>query len=508
MQSVSIMALFRSTNSAFLFPFLNSLGNYASLHGRMYCKPHYKQLFKSRGNYDEGFGQKPHKEQWSHKKSSERTQIKPLERKVTDSSYYSAASTSASPYKDNGKSADENKKPCSKICVVWPPQSDSPKKSFTMEEELKVVKPSWPPRERLAEESESLNQPAKPLLKEADIPVAQVQNRPQEAHKAHHNARLTETEREPEEGSGEAASVTPEAEESHGGAEEKEEPQAGHEMASDLQPEEDECMKDEGEESVERLEEGKMRGHEEKAANKESQENVAKEGNGRTDNEEAIKVTAIDDTELVENPNSNNNNNNNHNPHDDDGSNNGWIMHGNEILFRFSKDEKKKNQTILASDAADFSPAAHGKEAKWMPSKMLLLAQSDDACEPSGAKCTKDTDCHSDTDFFTGMAEGAFSEAGEPKIGTSSFLEDIFAGLSTSSSSLLSDLKSDILGPSAAETPRGSALGDLLDFGNEAEGDGVKAGDDAFTWADSEELTVEEQIKRNRYYDDDDSDHK
>uniref|UniRef100_A0A667XLJ2 Xin actin binding repeat containing 2 n=1 Tax=Myripristis murdjan TaxID=586833 RepID=A0A667XLJ2_9TELE len=44
-----------------------SLGNYASLHGRMYCKPHYKQLFKSKGNYDEGFGEKPHKELWNAK---------------------------------------------------------------------------------------------------------------------------------------------------------------------------------------------------------------------------------------------------------------------------------------------------------------------------------------------------------------------------------------------------------------------------------------------------------
>uniref|UniRef100_A0A671KN80 LIM zinc-binding domain-containing protein n=1 Tax=Sinocyclocheilus anshuiensis TaxID=1608454 RepID=A0A671KN80_9TELE len=42
-----------------------SLGNYASLRGRMYCKPHYKQLFKSKGNYDEGFGERPHKELWT-----------------------------------------------------------------------------------------------------------------------------------------------------------------------------------------------------------------------------------------------------------------------------------------------------------------------------------------------------------------------------------------------------------------------------------------------------------
>ncbi|XP_009867479.1 PREDICTED: xin actin-binding repeat-containing protein 2-like [Apaloderma vittatum] len=42
-----------------------SLGNYASLHGKIYCKPHFKQLFKSKGNYDEGFGYKQHKELWN-----------------------------------------------------------------------------------------------------------------------------------------------------------------------------------------------------------------------------------------------------------------------------------------------------------------------------------------------------------------------------------------------------------------------------------------------------------
>ncbi|XP_054472702.1 LOW QUALITY PROTEIN: LIM domain and actin-binding protein 1-like [Anoplopoma fimbria] len=41
-----------------------SLGNYASLHGTVYCKPHFNQLFKAKGNYDEGFGHRPHKELW------------------------------------------------------------------------------------------------------------------------------------------------------------------------------------------------------------------------------------------------------------------------------------------------------------------------------------------------------------------------------------------------------------------------------------------------------------
>lgn len=45
-------------------PLLVSLANYASLHSNIYCKPHFNQLFKAKGNYDEGFGHRPHKELW------------------------------------------------------------------------------------------------------------------------------------------------------------------------------------------------------------------------------------------------------------------------------------------------------------------------------------------------------------------------------------------------------------------------------------------------------------
>uniref|UniRef100_A0A3B3V4J7 LIM zinc-binding domain-containing protein n=1 Tax=Poecilia latipinna TaxID=48699 RepID=A0A3B3V4J7_9TELE len=44
-----------------------SLVNYASLHNNIYCKPHFCQLFKAKGNYDEGFGHRPHKELWESK---------------------------------------------------------------------------------------------------------------------------------------------------------------------------------------------------------------------------------------------------------------------------------------------------------------------------------------------------------------------------------------------------------------------------------------------------------
>ena len=40
------------------------LGSYAALGGKIYCKPHFKQLFKLKGNYSEGFGEEQHKHKW------------------------------------------------------------------------------------------------------------------------------------------------------------------------------------------------------------------------------------------------------------------------------------------------------------------------------------------------------------------------------------------------------------------------------------------------------------
>lgn len=255
-------------------------------------------------------------------------------------------------------------------------------------------------------------------------------------------------------------------------------------------------MKD-AEKSAERAEEVKVNGHdgqtESAAGEKGSQEEIDKGNNEGLNNGEAVKVTLIDGEAAAGqalNANSNNNN-----------SNDGWFQgdEGSQSLF-----------LIDTTPATDSFQADHCEESKWMPSEVLQLAQSEDAFVPAGAKCAEATDCYSDTNFFTETAEGTVrNEATEPKISASSFLEDIFAGLSTSSSSLLSDFQSDIFSRSAGETPLGSTLDDLLDFGMEAnEKAGDMAGKDgASLWADDGDdgaLTVEEQIKRNRYYDDDD----
>lgn len=41
-----------------------NVGNYTSLDGKFFCKPHYKQLFATKGNYDESFGKEKHSKQW------------------------------------------------------------------------------------------------------------------------------------------------------------------------------------------------------------------------------------------------------------------------------------------------------------------------------------------------------------------------------------------------------------------------------------------------------------
>jgi len=40
-------------------------GNFAALSGNFYCKPHFKQLFKSKGNYSDAFGQEDPKLKWA-----------------------------------------------------------------------------------------------------------------------------------------------------------------------------------------------------------------------------------------------------------------------------------------------------------------------------------------------------------------------------------------------------------------------------------------------------------
>ncbi|KAI1237200.1 hypothetical protein IHE44_0014458 [Lamprotornis superbus] len=144
-----------------------SLGNYASLHGKIYCKPHFKQLFKSKGNYDEGFGHKQHKELWNSKdqlSSINKTQAEetnptksvPVDPKPiteVDKDLYSGTEGAQPDILDNLKKSTER----SKLKMTWPPPKDdaTSKKTPPIEESAKLSKAKWPP-EGFAHEDSSL----------------------------------------------------------------------------------------------------------------------------------------------------------------------------------------------------------------------------------------------------------------------------------------------------------------------------------------------------------------
>ncbi|KAN0038176.1 hypothetical protein ACTA71_000348 [Dictyostelium dimigraforme] len=60
-----------------------SLGNYASLNGVFYCKPHFKQLFATKGNYDESFGNNKATDKWAPQANTAPTSFVPLEKTST-----------------------------------------------------------------------------------------------------------------------------------------------------------------------------------------------------------------------------------------------------------------------------------------------------------------------------------------------------------------------------------------------------------------------------------------
>ncbi|XP_057685779.1 LIM domain and actin-binding protein 1-like isoform X2 [Corythoichthys intestinalis] len=116
-----------------------SLANYASLHNNVYCKPHFCQLFKAKGNYDEGFGHRPHKELWESKGESIET---------VEMSSQSMASQAGSHY-SNLSSPSVEDSPIAKVNVLTatmealgqgsPEKSDKPL-------EARRLKISWPPQ--------------------------------------------------------------------------------------------------------------------------------------------------------------------------------------------------------------------------------------------------------------------------------------------------------------------------------------------------------------------------
>uniref|UniRef100_A0AAQ5YJK7 LIM zinc-binding domain-containing protein n=1 Tax=Amphiprion ocellaris TaxID=80972 RepID=A0AAQ5YJK7_AMPOC len=107
-----------------------SLTNYSSLYGEFYCISHYQQLFKRKGNYDEGFGHMQHKNRWLQKnkgtdepdaKSTPKVTKPKLSTSVT--SRESPTDAIKLPAKESGnKNGTEFK---GKLKMSWPPEKNN-----------------------------------------------------------------------------------------------------------------------------------------------------------------------------------------------------------------------------------------------------------------------------------------------------------------------------------------------------------------------------------------------
>lgn len=138
---------------------LFSLANYASLHSTIYCKPHFCQLFKAKGNYDEGFGHRPHKELWdSRGEDAEDQGAKEDPREnassptVEESPLVKVNVLTASLETRAQEASERTEKPVEtrRLKISWPPRADSEEAASpggVLAEEAAVCpsRPKWPP---------------------------------------------------------------------------------------------------------------------------------------------------------------------------------------------------------------------------------------------------------------------------------------------------------------------------------------------------------------------------
>lgn len=102
-----------------------SIHNYSALYGEFYCTYHYQQLFKKKGNYDEGFGHRQHKDLWLAKteepkpkfSSARNTELTCVDGPLGS---FTGASSPQQRHRDAQFKSPDTK---NKLTVSWPPEN-------------------------------------------------------------------------------------------------------------------------------------------------------------------------------------------------------------------------------------------------------------------------------------------------------------------------------------------------------------------------------------------------
>lgn len=104
-----------------------SIHNYSALYGEFYCTYHYQQLFKKKGNYDEGFGHRQHKDRWLAKTEEPKPTNKSSSARNTEPTCvdgplgsFTGASSPQQRHRDAQFKSPDTK---NKLTVSWPPEN-------------------------------------------------------------------------------------------------------------------------------------------------------------------------------------------------------------------------------------------------------------------------------------------------------------------------------------------------------------------------------------------------
>lgn len=103
-----------------------SIHNYSALYGEFYCTYHYQQLFKKKGNYDEGFGHRQHKDHWlpkteEPKPTNKFSSARNTELTCVDGPLGSSTGTS-SPQQRHSDAQFKSPDTRNKLTISWPPE--------------------------------------------------------------------------------------------------------------------------------------------------------------------------------------------------------------------------------------------------------------------------------------------------------------------------------------------------------------------------------------------------
>ncbi|KAK7154950.1 hypothetical protein R3I93_009789 [Phoxinus phoxinus] len=498
----------------------------------MYCKPHYKQLFKSKGNYDEGFGERPHKDLWSTKNqnnSAETTNMKNnppvnFNVKVTHSPQENDPNNTEN--MTQAKLNDDIKKQANKMAVVWPPLCDSPKKPFNLEDKIKVVKPVWPPQVESELSGKEDNDPAVNKRQTAITSGNAAENGPKEndggpvslinmPEQSSTDAKITQKPEEPtpntETAGAENASETGKAIEPSNESQQTTEQKDNEAMKAKEEKETNGQKEEEMENGVaERTKD--VNADEESDNAKNTDENGAKESEMKVN--EGEELTVIDGeipNGQTANGNANNNNNNN---------NSNLLLDNKASLPGIIEIKETPELLDLSSSGALSSHESFKEEVnREIRASDIFQKLQEDSSIISCAKYSQDMK-EAEQEHPTTKTLVCTETDDNKTCSASHFLDDIFAGFGDSSS-LFPEFKDDINSKESAS----SQLDDLLDFGIESKGemgqhteaetkknpldeDDTKAAgllsEASSLWQDENHfLSVEDQIKQNRYYDDD-----